>query len=119
MPSLRMFPGVPGIAVKPATLLLLALAAAFPPTGAAALEVTEFVIPSGIGPGDITVGPDGNLWFVLQESNQIGRITPAGVVTEFPIPTAESLPQSIALGVDGNLWFTEAKAGQIGRITPQ
>ena len=29
----------------------------------------------------ITLGPEGNLWFT--EESKIGRITPAGVVTEF------------------------------------
>ena len=43
------------------------------------------------GPESITGGPDGNLWFtlpnqVLGPQSAIGRITPAGVVTQFPIP---------------------------------
>ena len=54
-------------------------------------------------------GPDGNLWFTERGSNNIGRITTAGVVTEFPIPTANSYPSGIAAGPDGNLWFTEFK----------
>jgi streptogramin lyase len=40
------------------------------------------------------------------------------VVTEFPIPTAASSPQSITAGPDGNLWFTERAGNKIGRITP-
>jgi virginiamycin B lyase len=50
---------------------------------------------------------------------QIGRITPAGVITEFPVHTANSRPTHITyVGSDGALWFTEASANQIGRITP-
>ena len=60
------------------------------------------------GPGGIAAGPDGNLWFTEGNGNQIGRITTAGVITEFPIPTANSDPYGIAAGPDGNLWFTEA-----------
>src|SRR5207248_167452 len=37
---------------------------------------------SGI-PGDIVAGPDGNLWFT-ENGDVIGRITPLGVITEFP-----------------------------------
>ncbi len=37
-------------------------------------------------------GTDGNLWFTEADANQIGRITPAGVITEFPVPTANSRP---------------------------
>src|SRR5262249_10188158 len=51
-------------------------------------------------------------------SNKIGRITPSGMITEFPIPTADSGPTGIALGRDGNIWFAELHNPVIGRITP-
>ena len=38
----------------------------------------------------ITTGPDGNLWFTEFGAGKIGRITPSGSITEFPIPTAGS-----------------------------
>lgn len=38
-------------------------------------------------------------------------------LTQFPIPTANSLPSFIALGSDENLWFTELGGNKIGRIT--
>jgi streptogramin lyase len=69
-------------------------------------------------PASLTLGPDGNIWFVESLANKIGRITPSGVTTEFPIPTANSFPAGIAAGIDGNLWFTEADGNKIGRITP-
>ena len=48
----------------------------------------------------------------------IGRITPAGTITEFPTPLAGSGDlEQIARGPDGNLWFTEF-TGKVGRITP-
>jgi hypothetical protein len=49
--------------------------------------------------------------------NKIGRITTAGAITEFPIPTADSQPSGITAGPDGALWFTEAVGNKIGRIT--
>ena len=52
------------------------------------------------------------------QGNKVGRITPAGVITEFPIPTASSLPWAITPGPDGSLWFTERTGNKIGRITP-
>lgn len=85
--------------------------------GARAQVVTEFPVPSGGNPQYITAGPDGNLWFAVTTTNQIGRITTAGVVTEFPTPTPDSGPNDITVGPDGNLWFTEANAHKIGRIT--
>src|SRR5207249_2283249 len=65
----------------------------------------------------ITAGPDGNLWFTESAGNQIGRITTAGVVSEFAVPTANSSLVGITVGPDGNLWFSERLGNQIGRIT--
>ena len=62
-------------------------------------------------------GPDGNMWFTEESGNKIGRITPSGAITEFPIPTAGSTPKNLVVGADGNIWFPEAKAGNIARIT--
>jgi streptogramin lyase len=45
-----------------------------------------------------------------QRGHRIGRRTPGGVITEFPIQIGESQPTDIAAGADGNLWFTEFRA---------
>jgi streptogramin lyase len=78
-----------------------------------------FIPTTNSQPVGITTGPDGNLWFTefATTANKIGRITPAGAITEFSIPTASSSPFNITTGPDGNLWFTEPNRGQIGRIT--
>jgi hypothetical protein len=44
-------------------------------------------------------------------------MTPTGVVTEFAIPTANSVPAGITVGPDNNFWFTEDQANQIGQLT--
>jgi streptogramin lyase len=85
-------------------------------------SLMEFSVPNngGIlsGPNYITTGPDGALWFTESTSDEIGRITTAGAVTnEFAVPGAGSTPSGIATGADGKLWFTEAGSGQIGNIT--
>jgi hypothetical protein len=49
--------------------------------------IRAFPIPTGSQPISIILGPDGNFWFTLQDSSQIGRITPEGVITEFRTPT--------------------------------
>ncbi len=84
----------------------------------AQVTFTEYALPSGGAPYVITAGPDGNTWFTEPSGNRIGKITPAGLITEFTIPTLGSLPIGIARGPDGNLWFTEATASKIGRISP-
>lgn len=68
-------------------------------------------------PNSMTLGPDGNTWFTDFKGNTVGRLTPSGTVTTFPLPNANSVVDTITAGMDGNLWFTE-EAGRIGRITP-
>jgi streptogramin lyase len=75
-------------------------------------------ISEAIEPAGVTAGPDGNVWFTEQAGDAIGRITPGGTITVFPIPTANSQPVQIVTGSDGNLWFAEQGSLKIGRITP-
>ncbi len=89
---------------------------------AGAVTITEFPLhfPFSV-PAGITAGPDGNIWFTEQSGNNIGQITPAGIITEFevpPNPTVFNVPLGITTGSDGNLWFTESFAASIGQITP-
>lgn len=72
-------------------------------------------------PQDIAAGPDGNLWFTEWVGDWIGRITPDGTITEFPIPNNTGVGLylwGITSGPDGNIWFTEQWGNNIGRITP-
>lgn len=58
-------------------------------------------------------GPDGNLWFTTRATNAnigaLGRLTTAGVLTEFPLPgnaaSQEEEATTLAVGPDGNLWY--------------
>jgi virginiamycin B lyase len=53
----------------------------------------------------------------MNNGNRIGRITPAGAITEFPIPSANPQALGIAAGPDGNLWFTELGSNKVARVT--
>ncbi|HKQ75860.1 MAG TPA: hypothetical protein VJ810_19350, partial [Blastocatellia bacterium] len=72
-------------------------------------------------PYQIITGPDGAVWFSIRNRARIGRVTPEGVITEFPLPNPLSSAYEIVRGPDGNLWFTEEifrEGYRIGRITP-
>jgi hypothetical protein len=79
---------------------------------------TRFPLPAtGLEPNDITLGPDGALWFTEYSGNAIGRMTIDGTVTNtFPVPTAGANPSGLTTGPDGAIWFTELAAAKIGRL---
>ena len=72
---------------------------------------------------NLTVGPDGAIWFT--NSLSIGRITTSGSVTWYPLPGGlvyGSGLMGITAGPDGNLWFTvrgntTANSSKIGKLT--
>ena len=88
------------------------------PLGKATLQgVISAVGAPGIAPSSITPGPDGNVWFTDATNNTVGRVSVAGVVTTFLLPTSHSTPFDIVAGPDGNLWFTEYDGNKLGRVT--
>jgi virginiamycin B lyase len=106
--------------------LILYLAAALGAlTGAApamAQSFNEFPVPTAASdPVGVALGLDGNVWFTEFDGNKIGKITPAGTITEFTLPTNSlgqtSQPAVILRAPDGALWFTMTGASRIGRIT--
>jgi streptogramin lyase len=107
---------------RPELLALALLAALLFAKAAPALVIGEYsslpvFMVSGINAG-LTADPEGNVWFAVPGSNQIGRITPAGEVTVFPLPPYGSLTGSIVPGSDGNIWYGKEFTGKIGRLTP-
>jgi virginiamycin B lyase len=79
------------------------------------VAIGEYPLPAG-DLWAITAGPDDALWF--SEGQAIGRITTAGVFTEYGLPNCNCEPVGITVGSDGALWFTD-EIGQIGRITTE
>jgi streptogramin lyase len=95
---------------------------------ALAQGIVEFPVPTAslTLPTGIAAGPDGSVWFTDglnfqsggQTSLPIGRITPAGAITQFSLADQPFEGTSgIVTGPDGALWFTGLAANVIGRIT--
>ena len=80
--------------------------------------VTEYLLPAASAPEGISVGPDGNLWFTDNGTNKVGKITPSGAISEYPLNSEASRPMGIVKGPDGRLWFTEWGNNQIAAILP-
>lgn len=78
--------------------------------------LTEYKIPTHHShPYFITLAGDGNLWFTQAAFDQIGRITPAGVITEFSAGSSMD-PNDMRTGPDGHAWFGAVNPSVIGRV---
>jgi len=84
--------------------------------------ITEYAVSGN--PTGITAGPDGALWYGELGTSDVGRITTAGIISNYQTPTTTgafgySGPLGITTGPDGALWFTEhyTNPGNIGRVT--
>ena len=83
--------------------------------------VTQHTLPlkglaSTGGLDGMGVGPDGNVWFGLDDRDRIATVDSTFHFTYFTLP-ANTGAEQITTGPDGNLWFTESRAGDLGRIT--
>ena len=95
--------------------------------------VASFPLPSaGVAPQSLAVDGAGNAWFTESVVgsggvSRIGRASPAGAITEFPLDVPNSYATGISAGPDGALYFVENSPGTppgyanpvnaIGRIT--
>ncbi|MDQ6640569.1 MAG: hypothetical protein M3Z15_13025 [Pseudomonadota bacterium] len=72
----------------------------------------------------IAAGPDGNLWFAERSgdgsTSVLGRITPAGVITEYKTTPVPGSIVALTAGADGHVWFVKDGYGGpgVGRIDP-
>ena len=109
-----------------ALLLPGALAAGLVVPGASrAAAAVEVQVPTpDAAPLGVTVGPDGQAWFVENAGFAVGRVQSAHAASEFAVPSSalgvKGSLNSITTGSDGALWFTDdaPAAPRIGRIDP-
>ena len=83
-----------------------------------AVHVDAFTIPTGSANAlRVTTGTTfGQYWFTEQGASQVGRMSPAGDIVEFPVPTPSTYPLGIAPGNTGRFWFTERTGNALGEI---
>ena len=67
-------------------------------------------------PGDLVLGPDGNMWFTNKGAAPgIGHISATGVGAISSVGNYQ--PTSLTFGPDGAIWFTDAVSNSIVRVT--
>jgi len=77
------------------------------------------ITSAGANVGGTVVHPaTGDLWFTEYANDKIGKMTSAGVCTEYGIMTENAGATDITVyPTTGDLWFTENSAGAIGKMT--
>jgi virginiamycin B lyase len=83
--------------------------AALPPGGQSGLS----------SPSDLTISPDGSVWFLQTEADRLGRIGPDGTITFVPLTQAGDgfiRPSSLTAGPDGSIWVSAALARRLARV---
>ena len=104
------------------------LAANFPPSGNRAatpvagplnIRFEQWQVPTlGQRSRDPVEAPDGNIWWVGQWGDILGRLNPqTGKMDEFRLP-AGAKPHSVNIGPNGFAWYTGNRNATIGRFDP-
>jgi len=68
------------------------------------------------GPYGVAVDAQGNLWGTLQSGNQLVKISGAGEISEYEVPTRAGSPSDVVVDAAGNAWFLEFRSNKIGRF---
>jgi virginiamycin B lyase len=79
----------------------------------------EYPTPTpNAGINDLAADRWGRIWFTEGAANQIGMLDlRTGIITEFPVPTANGSPMGIAVDVNRDIiWFTESSGNKIGKL---
>ena len=85
----------------------------FPDVPAGGVVNPQFGLEPQGGDG-LTTGPDGAVWFTTRQT--IDRITPAGVISQFTVPSGV-VPEDLIVGPDGALWFGSSSNSAVGSMT--
>ncbi|MBO6504049.1 MAG: hypothetical protein JJ850_17605 [Kordiimonadaceae bacterium] len=93
--------------------------ASTPVAGQASIEIESWTVPTlGQRPRDPVEDADGNIWWVGQWLDILGRIDPkTGEMTEFALPEGAK-PHSVEIGPKGGVWYTGNKNATMGRLDP-
>ncbi len=76
----------------------------------------SYAIPAGCRePGEIILGPDGDLWFTSEASNRVCRMTTAGGFLPI-VDVTVNAPGQLVIGPDGNVWVTSSLDGALIRV---
>ena len=81
-------------------------------------RIVQYPLPNGSQqPWGIAVDGSGRVWFVEEQSNQIGMFDPkTASFREYNVTTPNSLLEEISIDGFGNPWFTELNGEHLGEL---
>lgn len=84
------------------------------------VEIKEWEVPwKQTRPRDPAVDRRGNVWFVGQEGNYVGRLDPAtGKFDRFDLPSGSG-PHNVIVASNGAIWVAGNRAAYVGRLDPE
>lgn len=95
------------------------LAGAAPPASSATRIIP--VPTSDAGLGRIVTAPDGTMWFTEEDANKVGKITPAGQITEFAFPAefpGTTILKDLDVAPDGTIWVVYESGERVRHMNP-
>jgi virginiamycin B lyase len=87
-------------------------------------ENNKTTIKLPVGPNELAIDQQGNIWFTEMNADAIAKLDPhSSKITQYPLSEPRTIqqlnPYGITIDKDGLVWFTEAGKGTIGRIDPK
>src|SRR6185503_11807654 len=80
--------------------------------------VQEYPVPAGSHPHDVAPAPDGTIWYVAQQSGELGRLDPlTGTVRRTNLGDKPH-PHGVIVGPDSAPWITDGGLNAIVRMDP-
>jgi virginiamycin B lyase len=81
-------------------------------------KVEFFEVPDGARPHDVSLAPDGKVWYTAQRQGALGILDPAtGEVEQVPLGEG-SAPHGVITGPDGKAWITDGGQNAIVSFDP-
>lgn len=68
------------------------------------------------GPFGVAVDAHGTVWASLQHANKLVRLSSAGEMTEYTLPTRHSAPADVAVDPAGAVWVLQLGANKVARF---
>ena len=81
---------------------------------------TKYSLSIDSVPEDIFIGPDGVIWFLAANRNNLYRVDPVSFkVKGYPLPSENASPRGITADANGHIWFSEVNTNKIGKFIPE